>query len=383
MPDTKNDILKRIIQGDLSRGGPGYSPGTIGNATAERLGIVAPELLPEGQQVDTRPMAGVQAQIGAGPRDRTAPTANERMQNFSPVMQDSDAYNPNSNPLANPLPRVARGIFGDAAIDAIPSRERPAPPDMADSGIPMPDAPDPQAAMAPQAGLEYAGVPPVDAPVPRADIAFDPDAPQTPQQRAQAGLAAAGMGEDPGYDPMSPELIDPETGERSDEARKLGLLERMFGEKGSDKYKNAGKGLMMAGAAIMSSGGNLGQAIGEGIQAGLMTYDDAMAALREEELEAKKMGMTEEAHAMNMHLNSLRAARMSAVGGGGKSGAVKPEPEYTPTQQGLMLADMLVDQFHVDPEHALRIGAQQAFGLPAGAINPPRQQDQDLFSLGQ
>lgn len=202
--------------------------------------------------------------------------------------------------------------------------------------------------------------------------------PQTPAERAQAGLQAAGRGESIPVDPMAPEQFDPETGERSDEARKLGLLERMFGEQGSPEYRSAGRALMMAGAAIMSTDGNLGEALGNGIQAGLMQYDDVLTALREEEAEARAMGMAEEAHALNMQLKQIQIANA------GRRGSLKgkaAEPELTKTQQAAVLADEFVN-LGLNPDMALPAAINRIYGVPVGLARPPAE-DPLSFALGQ
>ena len=140
----------------------------------------------------------------------------------------------------------------------------------------------------------------------------------------QEGLEGASR--EPG-DPMSP------TQERTEEERGMSFFERVFGAEDSDKRGNMGKALMMAGGQIMASGKPLGEAIGEGIQAGIMTYDEAKQALQEEERYAREMGLKEEAHEMRMRLQELQlrqgeqsmalraAAGARAAAGGGSGGA--------------------------------------------------------------
>ena len=206
-----------------------------------------------------------------------------------------------------------------------------------------------------------------------AGIAGPPQAPATPAERAQAGLQAAMQGQPRDVDPMSPEQFDPETGTRTEDARKLGLLERMFGEKGSDEYRQAGKALMMAGAAIMSTNGDLGTALGNGIQAGLMTYDDAMQALRDEEKEARQMGMTEEAHELNMELKRLQLQR--ARQGPVKAGAA--ETGLTDVQKAVITAGEILTLFpDTSPEDA------KGFALRKH-VSAYRPEDRDPFGLGQ
>ena len=222
-------------------------------------------------------------------------------------------------------------------------------------------------------GLAYEGVPGLGTDS-RADIQFGATSPRAaqpsgPRQIAQAGMAAAAMGEPAPVEPMSPEMFDPETGERPEEARKLGLLERMFGERDSPEYRNAGKALMMAGAAIMGTDGNLGQALANGIQAGLMTYDEAMQALQDEENEARKLGMQEEAHALNMELKRLQIQR--AQMGGQTSGPIQKVEEFTPIQRTVMMADEFT-QLGLAPDESLRSALNRVYGVPASLL---RQQD--------
>ena len=390
----RQDILRRIIQNDVGHMGPGYQPNLPANPSYredryDRFPNDQP--LPTGLAQEPRsPRPPSTADAGTqfmrdmegllGPHrsitGREPPTPREpraaRQDNitpFTPVYEDSQVYNEASNPRANPL----RALFGDAAIDAIPSRRGAEPP------------PPPGAVVAGgQAGLtdgfqvepgalpgftstsgEY-GIQPGALPgspgAARGDLSTG-----SPAERAQAGLQAAMQGQSPDVDTMAPEQFDPETGTRTEEARKLGLLERMFGEKGSPEHRAAGRALMMAGAAIMSTDGDLGKALGNGIQAGLMQYDDVLEALREEEMEARQMGMAEEAHAMNMHLKSIQAARAAA---GGKRGSLSAEPELTKVQQAAVLADEF-SQLGLDPQMSLAGALNRVYGVPATLVRPP------------
>jgi|GEM_PF-6939524 len=144
----------------------------------------------------------------------------------------------------------------------------------------------------------------------------------------QEGLEGASR--EPG-DPLGP------TQERTEEERGMSFFERVFGAEDSDKRGNMGKALMMAGGQIMASGKPLGEAIGEGIQAGIMTYDEAKQALQEEERYAREMGLKEEAHEMRMRLQELQlrqgeqsmalraaaGARAAAGGGSGSGGGAE------------------------------------------------------------
>jgi hypothetical protein len=113
--------------------------------------------------------------------------------------------------------------------------------------------------------------------------------------------------------------VDPETGMRDDETRAMSLMERILGPEDSDRRRNTGKALMAAGATIMSTGGTLGEAIGAGIQNGLLTYDEAAQAIKDEAMAMRDMEMKEEAHAMDMAMAELALARAQAAptGGGG------------------------------------------------------------------
>jgi len=369
MPDRKNDILKRLIESDLTRSGGVYNPPSAEAAVGDLRGYLGQSqpLVPDdfGGRVPQTP-AAPQVQPDFSVPDRTS-HGRSRSAPLNP---------PSFGEAAAPL-REAVSPVVDAFTSTAPTgrgRQRPAPPEMADAGIPMPPPPSAE----PQAGLSFAGVSPAEGPAPREDIMFA--TPRTPTEAAgKAGLEMVMQGEQPPVSANDPDMYDPDTGLRSDDARKLGLLERMFGEKGSDKYQTAGKALMMAGAAIMSSQGSLGEAVGQGIQAGLMTYDDAMQALKDEEKEARQMGMAEEAHALNMQLKQLQ------IQNAGKRGSIKPEKTLQDRiADGLVLADLLENVFEQPRERALSIGAQQGLGLPAGTANPPRPPAEDFLSmLGQ
>lgn len=376
----KTDVLSRIIQSSVGNMGSTFGSGMRREQSPEESVSQIRAHLGQSRPVAPDDFGGRVPRTPAAPAiqpDFTPPR--DPMADFSPVSTDAQAYNPSSNSNANP----ARAVFGDAAIDAIPSR-----PQSAQAATPAPDAvapPPPADTPAPQQGLlpqnpdiMFAPPPPGQAaanPVVAA-AAAQPSAPQ-PQDVAAAGLIAAGQGQSLPIDPMAPEQFDPETGLRNEPARKLGLLERMFGEDGSDKRASAGKALMMAGAAIMTTDGNVGEAIGSGIQAGLMTYDQAMQAIKDEEAEARKLGMTEEAHALNMELKRLQLRRAE---GGGTRGPVKAAPEYTPAQKGMMLADTLI-QFGYSPEEALRFGGAEATGLSPTLARLPQSDPMD-FVLG-
>lgn len=126
---------------------------------------------------------------------------------------------------------------------------------------------------------------------------------------AQAGLSALMEGRQPDFDPAGPEAYDPETGLRGDDARKTSFLQRLFG---SDKDPNLGRALLAAGAAMMGTNGHFGEALANAVQAGLTTYDDATQALKDEEKEARQMGMIEEAHELDMALKRLQLERRRA-----------------------------------------------------------------------
>lgn len=174
-------------------------------------------------------------------------------------------------------PRVGEGFHPDA----MPPKESP-PPGTAEAGTP------PRAGLTPPTEVVPAG---------------------SPRAAAQRGLADMAAGREPGIDPMSPDAFDPETGLRSDETRKVGFLKRLVGP---DADPILGRALLAAGAAIMGTEGHFGVALSNGIKAGLLTYDDATTALREEEKEARKMGMVEEAHELDMELKRLQLERRRA-----------------------------------------------------------------------
>ena len=360
MADT--ELLHRLVQSDpafMASSGLPTDPLAAQNELREYLGHPTRIEPVEPPMPDTSPIPAVEApEIG----DPVPPP--------SRANRGGRVSDPQSNP--DPLGSILRGAEsflypeGNNPLRA----DSPVPPGAAGAGpenLGVPTATDQVDAP----GIGFGDVPPMQGLDGfSGEGSYVPEG-MTPAFIGQAGLgSAAQTGEAPPVDTMAPEMFDPETGERPDEVRKLGLLERIFGEKGSDSYQKAGKALMMAGAAIMSSQGNLGQAIGEGIQAGLMTYDDAMDALRREEIEARKLGMAEEAHAMNMELQRLRLQRTAA---GANSGSVAPQEEDDPIARGLVLASVLEGQFGFDSGEALRAGAQQAFGLPAASARPPSE----------
>lgn len=149
--------------------------------------------------------------------------------------------------------------------------------------------------------------------------------------------------------PADPAAYNPETGTRPEEARKLSFMERVFGERGSDQSKNAGKALMMAGAAIMSTPGTIGEAVGAGIQAGLLTYDEAQKALSDEAKEARLMGMEEEAHQLDMELKRLQIQRGRQAG----SLAGKPKAKIDPIAQAMEIAARLEGELGIPPQEAM------------------------------
>jgi hypothetical protein len=148
-----------------------------------------------------------------------------------------------------------------------------------------------------------------------------PSAPP-PAQRPASGTAPTSSsspdGAVPGAEGDVPG-VDPDTGTRTDEARAMSLMERILGPEDSDRRRETGRALMAAGATIMSTGGSLGESIGAGIKAGLVTYDEAMRALKDEEMAMRELEMKEEAHAIEMAAAelALERARAMPVGGGG------------------------------------------------------------------
>ena len=390
----RQDILRHIIEQDTGHMGLGYNPGTIGNAVADRLGLTAPANPQDFAEEAPRRTGGAMPPPGFA-QDLSDPTEDAARAQRQAQQREESARNRAQRIYHRDRTNAetARQLGLDLPMPAppVPDRPRPTPPGMANSGIPMPEAPDPPpppgAAVAggqagrdggfqvePGALVGFTG-PSGEYGVQPGSLAGIPDAARgdmatgTPAERAQAGLQAAMQGQSPGVDTMAPEQFDPETGTRTEEARKLGLLERMFGEKGSPEYQAAGRALMMAGAAIMSTDGDLGKALGNGIQAGLMQYDDVLEALREEEMEARQMGMAEEAHAMNMHLKSIQAARAAA---GGKRGSLSAEPELTKAQQAAVLADEFT-QLGLDPQTSLAGALNRIYGVPATLVRPPSE----------
>ena len=141
-----------------------------------------------------------------------------------------------------------------------------------------------------------------------------------------SGPAAGGAGTISGIPQAAlagPEAYDPETGTRDPETRALSIFERIFGEADTDERRASGRAIMMAGAQIMKSTGSPGQAIGAGIEAGLLTYDEVMQAMREEARTARALEREEEAHAIEMEMKrlALQRARSAGAGGPGSGGS--------------------------------------------------------------
>lgn len=172
--------------------------------------------------------------------------------------------------------------------------------------------------------------------------------------------------------PLNPEAYNPETGTRPPEARALSIWDRMFGEVGSDQRAAVSQGLIRMGAAMMQSKGDLGQALGEGIEAGLLEFDATTKALADEAKEAKQMGMEEEAHELNMALKRLQLARAQSGGGGGArtSGVVENPFESKASDFAAWSALLDTDPRFagLNPEVKNRIALNQSGFITAGSI---------------
>lgn len=302
----------------------------------------------------------------------------------------------------NPFSQLSRSVFGDAAVDRATNRPTPAQlsePDMdgtprypGDLGNPvggqqMGDDANSRMLFDMQAE-QQAGLGGPDAyDVPGAAMA---DTPQPGTNQTSPGSIAGVGGGTPHAaavqagipDPRAPEAFNPDTGTRDEMTRGTGVLDRIFGEnnvdkylgeEGSDRRRNTGKALMMAGATMMQYNGNLGQAIGAGIQAGLTTYDEAMQAIRDEEKEMRQMGMKEEAHELSMELQRLQLQRLRATplpGSGGGGGGGGGETANL-GKAGQLLRDMeILIAAGVDPDDAKERSMGAHGFYPRGASDP-------------
>lgn len=377
------DVLRRII---------GYDHAAVGGDFAARMAAaqssdpaVRSKMMYDAALAETqrRREAGAYAATEA-PQERPNPLGDPRMTSANPSYNEADqASRMPADPVDPIIPRASdRGVplYGQRGAMANLT------PPFQNKGAPAPfEFQDPYAALvhiddAPKAGLETArrrevGFESLPVAVdPRARIGdgslpimpnMVPSAQGQPVPLGAANAAPAPMaglggqtsngggtgqgGASSGavpFDPRGPEAFDPETGTRDDQTRKLSLASRIFGEPDSDKRKSMSKALMMAGAAIMSSPGDLGQAIGAGIQAGVTTFDEATQALRDEEKEMRQMGMEEEAHQLNMALKRLQLERRQ--GGGGGVGKAKVDPLDAAASDALVLESM-----GMSPEEAL------------------------------
>lgn len=172
--------------------------------------------------------------------------------------------------------------------------------------------------------------------------------------------------------PSNPEAYNPETGTRPAEARALSVWDRMFGEPGTDRRAAMSQALMQLGAVMMSTNGDLGQALGAGIQAGLLEYDATMKALSEEAREARKMGMEEEAFEIEIELKKLQLARAKMGGGrGARTAGVVANPLEATRTNALVMESL---GFPLTPEQQTFAYARALdIPLPASAAAPPKQ----------
>jgi hypothetical protein len=218
-------------------------------------------------------------------------------------------------------------------------------------------------------------------------------APTTGGAAGPSGTTARGMGGLDSLPPPSavaasnPEAYNPETGTRPDEARALSIWDRMFGEKGSDKRTATSQALMQMGAVMMSAEGNFGQALGMGIQAGILEYDQTLQALADEAREAKKAGMEEEAMAMELEMKRLALARAKSggTGGGRRSGPARQSGVVQNPLDAYREKALLLEAagYPLSPAQ-LSAGAAEAIGLdlPASAYSTPKANEFDAL-LGQ
>lgn len=223
--------------------------------------------------------------------------------------------------------------------------------------------------------------------IPQAGLPADPAALPMPPVTSVAGApggtgGVGGGGTGGGIDmsslpsgeavsPSNPEAYNPETGTRPAEARALSVWDRMFGEPGTDRRAAMSQALMQLGAVMMSTNGDLGQALGAGIQAGLLEYDATMKALSEEAREARKMGMEEEAFEIEIELKKLQLARAKMGGGrGARTAGVVANPLDDFRTKVLTLQSL---GYALTPEQ-INAGAAEAMGidLPAAAYNAPK-----------
>ena len=201
----------------------------------------------------------------------------------------------------------------------------------------------------------------------------EPDVP--PEVAAAAGNSPVAQAAARGLvNPRSEEAYG-EEGTRDPETRNLSLIDRLFGEDGTPERRQAGIALMRAGAAMMTTNGNLGDAIGNAINAGLTSYDEGMSALREEEMAARQMGMAEEAHQMRMALDRLRMRKLEQG----------PAPVPTAEQRMLASAEVLEAASHfvtgMDPAIVDMFGgptqAARALASNSGALRFPANAPRD------
>lgn len=380
------DVLRRII---------GYDHAAVGGDFAARMAAaqssdpaVRSKMMYDAALAETqrRREAGVYAATEA-PQERPNPLGDPRMTAANPSYNEADqASRMPADPVDPIIPRASdRGVplYGQRGAMANltpPPRAQPVEPGF----TPLSD---PEAWKNSAAG-KMLGIGQPETPQPRREVGFEglPDAvdprarigdgslpimpnttpaatgqPLPPGAANAAPVPMAGLGGQTSnggtgqgsaasgavpFNPRGPEAFDPETGTRDDQTRKLSLASRIFGEPDSDKRKSMSKALMMAGAAIMSSPGDLGQAIGAGIQAGVTTFDEATQALRDEEKEMRQMGMEEEAHQLNMALKRLQLERRQ--GGGGGVGKAKVDPLDAAASDALVLESM-----GMSPEEAM------------------------------
>lgn len=347
MADMNAGILDLRVPGanrggidNLLRSDPMFVPGSAGARVAEDMGLGSPP--PAAPEAEPTP-----------PERRRGGGASER-----------------GVPLTEWVPQGVRDYFNPQEPTG---RNRPAP----EPRTPAPQEP----GMTTGAGLTSGE----DLLPPSAGLTESEETPQPPERVAAAGNSPVAQAASRGLvDPTGEEAYG-EGGTRDDETRRVSLIDRIFGEDGTPERRQAGIALMRAGAAMMTTDGNLGDAIGNAINAGLASYDEGMSALREEERIARQMGMEEEAHQMRMALDRLRMRRLEAG----------PVQVPVPTAEERMLAaaevlesashfvtgmDPAIVEMYGGPTQAARALASNSGGMRFPA-NAPREDTSPFAGL--
>lgn len=346
----------------------GPMPGASNAASLLAAEVITPE---EYQQL-TQGSRGQQSEVLANAARRKVGTEPQPTDVPSVNLSGLTGGAPDMTPPASPIETNPRFPYMSGSI-GMPDNILPGDTNTArfpvsiESGAPMP----------PQITPPQAGLPPAPGP-----MAIPPTTPGATDPMGGGGGGAGLMG---GIDmdslpsgaavsPSNPDAYNPETGTRDPEVRALSIWDRMFGEPGTDRRSAMSQALMRMGAVMMSTNGNLGQALGAGIQEGLLEYDETMKALSDEAKEARKMGMEEEAFQIDMEMKRLQLARARAGGVGGRgartSGVVENPLEAARTN-ALVMESL---GFPLTPEQQTFAYARALnIPLPASAAAPPKQ----------